>query len=554
MLAGLQNYLDRIESLDEDEVRSCAHLLGALTAGADDGLDAKNRIRERLKAISLNAPFAHIRGCRNLPFGRLPGLALVDIIDLWTKEVFSDPNRLPDFRAAIGALKTSAEGEFENALESSLIAECLAAGDNITEYLHAAIALGDQQSFSWLVDTTQSTTIDGSLAATVGPDCPAWLPYAAYQHAMPETHAAACSIDHPTEAWEAHLAIVGHSAESRRRLASRCEPRQLVAAALHLGDRNLVKHAGAAAMVVPEALKPASPANPNWCAVLASATEQGANPWAWINAPDAVEPVLRGFLDGETNLIPLVAALSADDAIDVLDFPRRSQVWTGVDEPYRTSFLRRTALVATLRGDISTAMELPLIEAVCSSANLRTVATLDVGRAIDTLQALAQFCTAESAIEIARAAALGRHSQRFGSIVAANRWTEASRYLAAEITRRADFRPAVDECDHLLSGWDRLMLITCGGAHPNKTEWRDGLLDVATTLYPTGPRCGGLWERSGGNTAYIPTSGTGREQWTQAIRAISRGSTGAPSEKKLLDTMISDYKRNKELKKLRRLL
>ena len=307
-------------------------------------------------------------------------------------------------------------------------------------------------------------------------------------------------------------------------------------------------------MVVPEALKPARPANPKWRAVLASATEQGANPWIWINAPDAVEPVLRGFLDGETNLIPLVAALSGDDAVDVLDFPGRSQVWTAVDEPYRTSFLKRTALAATMRGDTSTAMELPLIEAVCSSANLRVVAALDMGRAIDTLEAFAQFCTAESAIEIAKAAALDGDSQRFGCIIAANRWTEAARYLAAEVTRRADFRPAADECGRLLSGWDRLMLITGAGARPTRTELSHGLLDVATTLYPTGPHCGGLWERSGGNTADIPTLGTGRDQWTQAIRAITKGSTGAPSAKKLLDTMISDYKRNKKLRKLRRLL
>ena len=60
-----------------------------------------------------------------------------------------------------------------------------------------------------------------------------------------------------------------------------------------------------------------------------------------------------------------------------------------------------------------------LIEAVCSSANLRVVAALDMGRAIDTLEAFAQFCTAESAIEIAKAAALDGDSQRFGCIIAA---------------------------------------------------------------------------------------------------------------------------------------
>ncbi len=285
MLAVVQDYVDQVESLGPDEVRSCAHLLGSLTAVADDGLDVKERIVARLKAVSPNASFAHIRGCRNLPFDRLPGVTLVGIVDLWTNEVFSDPNRLTDLGAAIASLETGGADEFENALGSSLRAECLAVADNVIEHLHAAIILGDQRSFSWLVDTTQSSMIDGSLAATVGPDSAAWLHDEAHRHAMPETHASACPNDDPIEAWEAHLAIVGHTAESRGRLASRCEPSQLVEAALRLGDRHLVDFAGAAAIVIPEALEPARSANRNWRAILAAATKRGADPWTWIEAP-----------------------------------------------------------------------------------------------------------------------------------------------------------------------------------------------------------------------------------------------------------------------------
>ena len=203
LLVVVQDYLNRVESLDADEARSCAHLLGALTAVANDGLDAKKRVGARLKALTPNAPFAHIRGCKNLPFDRLPGLTLVGIVDLWTDEVFRDLNRLPDLAAAVASLETGAADEFEDALGSSLRAACLGAADNVIEHLHATIVLSDQRSFSWLVDTTQSLIIDASLAATVGPDSAAWLHYEACRHAMPETHAAACPIDDPIEAWEA---------------------------------------------------------------------------------------------------------------------------------------------------------------------------------------------------------------------------------------------------------------------------------------------------------------------------------------------------------------
>ncbi len=554
MLTVVQGYLDRVESLGPDEVRSCAHLLGSLTAVADDGLDTKKRIGARLKAVSPNASFSHISACRNLPFDRLPRLTLVGIVDLWTHEVFSDPNRLNDLGAAIASIETGGSSEFENALRYSLRGGCLAVADNIVEHLQAAIVLGDQRSFSWLVDTTQSSIIDSSLAGTVGPGSAAWLHDEAQRHAMPETHAASCPNDDPLKAWEAHLGIVGHTAESRGRLASRCKPGQLVDAALHLGDRHLVGFAGAAAIVIPEALEPARPLNRNWRAVLASATAQGADPWTWMESED-VEPMLSAFLDGETNLIPLVEALSANDTFHVLDFPRRSQVWTALNEPPRTSLLQRTALVATMRGVTSDAMESPLIAACCSSANLGAAATRDINRAIDTLEALAQFCTAESAVAIARATALDGSSQRFGRIVAANRWTEAARFLATNATRRADLRPAAHACRHLLSGWERFKLTHgAGEIHPTSTEFSDGLLDVATTLYPIGPQDEELWERSGGNPADIPTSGTGRDQWTKAIRAIIDGATGAPSMKDLIDTMIDDYGGNQRLKKLRKVL
>ena len=553
MLSAAQDFLSRIESLDPDETRSCAHLLGTLTTAADQGVDAKERIAARLKEFSPHASFMHILGCRNLPFDLLPGLTLIDIVDPWATKVFSDLDRLSDLGLAIATLENGASDEFEDALGSALRAKCLAVADNVIEHLHASIRLDDQHTFSWLVDTTQSSTLDGSLAASVAPDSAAWLHDEARRHALPETHAVVCPDGDPTAAWEAHLAMVGHTAESRRRLASRCEPRQLVEAALHLGDHHLVELAGVVAVATPEALEPARPADRHWRAVLAAATEQGADPWAWVEARDVVEPVLSAFLDGETNLTPLVAALSANDAVDLLDFSRRSHVWTSVDEPHRTPLLLRTALVATMRGDTSAEVEPPLLDAICSSANLRRVAKRDVSRAIDTLEALAQSCTAESAVAIAEAATLDGNSQRFGRIVATNSWADAAWFLAANTTRRSDFRLAADECRDLLTGWERFEL-AIKARRPTTDEFSDGLLDVVTSLYPTGPHSGGIWERSGGNPADLPTSGTGRDQWTRAIQAIGEGATGAPTILKLVNTMRRDYKRNKELKMLRSVL
>lgn len=554
LLAGIQSYLDRLESLELEETRSCSHILGTLTTAVDDGLHVKKRVVEKLKEVSPNAPFGHISGCRNLPFNRLPGLTPTDLVDLWSKQVFSTPERQADLGAAIKYLDTSAANGFKRTLESSLRSEWLAAVDNVVEYLHAMISSGDQRSFSWLASEARNPKIDSALAAVVGPDSAVWLHEEAHRHGMPKTHAAACPVDEPVEAWEAHLAITGHTAESRSRLASRCGPQQLVEAALHLGDSYMFPLAGAAAMTTPEVLEPARLDNRNWRAVLAAAVKRGADPWIWTEARDAVEPVLSAFLDSENNLIPIVIALSAAEEINLLDFPRRSQVWTAVDEPHRSLFLRRTALAATMRGDTNTAIEPPLIKAICSNANLHAAATLDVHRAVDTLESLAQFCTAGSAIEITKAAALGGSSRRFGRIIATNRWTKAARFLAANTCRQNDRRAAAEECRSLLPWWDRFTLAFDAGGRPTGTDISDGLLDITTRLYPEGPNQRGLWERSGGDPADTPTSGTGREQWAQAIQAIIDGATGTPSMIKLIDTMTDDFPKNSQLKKLRSVL
>ena len=557
LLARLQSRLDRMDTLRPAEVRACAHLLGVLTTGADAGLEVKERIEAKLKETSQNSLFADISSCRNLPFDKLPGLTLVDIVSLWSNKVFSTPSHITELGEAIASLEinTTAEfTEFNNALASSLRAECLAIEDNIIEHSYAAVVSDDQRSFSWLADATQSSTIDASLAAKVGPNSAAWLHDAAHRHAMPETHAAACPTGNPITAWGDHLAIDGHTAESRRRLASRCEPKQIVEAALHLGDRHLIGLAGAAVLGTPEAFEPARLDNENWRSVLASAAEQGADPWTWIEACDAVEPVLSAYIDGETGLIPIVAALSAEESVHVLDFPRRAQLWSALDEPHRTLLLKRTARVAALRGDISAAMESPLVKAVCSNGNLRAVSRLNVSAAIDTLATLARHCTAKSAITVAKTVQLHGCSRSLGRIVSANRWKEAALFLSENAAKRADLGPAAEECRHLLSGWKQFKLALITGGRPTSAEVGGGLLDVATGLYPRGPDSGGLWERAGGDSADIPTSGTGRDRWARAIRSVVEGATGAPSMTSLVDAMIDDFKNNRQLKKLRNAL
>ena len=547
MVAAVEAYCGRLNSLSHEEARTCVHLLSTLAIGGA-GQELKERVAERLKEISPMASFGDIRSCRNLPFESVPNLDLASVLGSWCERVVG-PKRRADLAAAIASFGSPSESDFEEALASALRTACIAMGDELTDRMLEAIEADDPETFIWLVmNSTRSSSIDRGLAEGTRPDSREWLHVEARKIRLPETHAACCPLTDPIAAWRLHLATGLSTAPSRSRLAARCDGEDLISAALGLGGAHLTELAGRAVADGSAHLPTDASPNQDWLRILASAVRAGADPWAHIDPQTATHPVFGAYLDGDEDLLILVAALAHEGAVHVLRLERRPEIWSKVPEPHRSALLTRTALAATLSGETS-GSESALVEAMCSDTNMRAVALLDVTRAVDALESLAPRCDSQSAIAIAENAVLDEASRRLGKVIAERRWTAAARFVINN-PHRLDLRQAADECRHILPALERIMSAVMSGSRPSRQELGEGLLDVATSLYPTGPQHNSLWDRSGGNVADLATAGTGRNQWTKAIAAILDGSAGAPSLANLLSTMMDDYPANSSLKNL----
>ncbi|MET3535773.1 5'-methylthioadenosine/S-adenosylhomocysteine nucleosidase family protein [Chryseobacterium limigenitum] len=73
------------------------------------------------------------------------------------------------------------------------------------------------------------------------------------------------------------------------------------------------------------------------------------------------------------------------------------------------------------------------------------------------------------------------------------------------------------------------------------------LTEIMTKLYPGGLRENGIWENAGGNLALIPLAQSGKGQWVEAIRILTRGGGGNITAKTLIEAVLQDYAQNIDL-------
>ena len=84
--------------------------------------------------------------------------------------------------------------------------------------------------------------------------------------------------------------------------------------------------------------------------------------------------------------------------------------------------------------------------------------------------------------------------------------------------------------------------------HGAPKEIREKLLVIMSDLYPLGPTDQEIWNRAGGDLSRINLSGTGREKWYRALRALRQGGGGAGiKEESLIAAALEDFPHHPEL-------
>ena len=548
-----------LDDLAGERLRGITHLLAVLAPDHERGADLKEAVVRRISEVTATADFAHIRGLRTFPVQAYPSAPdLAELLPRWSERVIADSHAIDDLVAAIDAARVVALDEWSRELASGLIDAAHRDPPSTRARLTDLADRDQRETFDWLADACPDE--DGldvylsTWAATRSP--PKWLPETALQHGWAMTHAVSCGTADSIGAWRRHTEIARRSALSDDTLASRVGPPGTVRAALALSDPALVRIAGLLVVQDPALLVPPRVTDQTWRAVWLSAIDAGGDPWAMVPAAGAVPGLLDVLIGGESISERLLDAAAESEGADLSGYPRRASVWEYLPSRVRNRFLERTArAIALSTTDELAPLEPDLIVAILRPDNLEAVALVDLDRAVDVLEQLANHVTSEAVLAVTKGPKLPADcSARLGHLVVSRGLKAVAKDLAKLARKRPDLRPAATTASALLSLGDRITFKLCvSGVAPTADEVQHLTRELMVKLYSNGPMDRNLWPRSGGAPADLPEAPTPRERWRLASDAIATGARGAPALSAVLDVMIEDYNR-KDLKKLRKLL
>ena len=344
------------------------------------------------------------------------------------------------------------------------------------------------------------------------------------------------------------------------RLALRlAKPVEVMECALKIDDQRVTSFAGEAVAKNPKLLSTVDLTRANRQAVWREALVINPDTWQGPDDPKAVfHKILDGVLDGRSVDSSLIDRLSQSPVADLGSYPRRSEVWSRVNDAARDNILAATAegwLQCAEDSGVPFKPDLKLEAVILATDGLETrlgaLVSGRTGTAIQVVEALDRYAEHRFS-SLLQGMVSGNHSLSFvdaeeiGRLVSKRRWkTVADDLLALYRSGHRDLEPALSTCDSLLDTWTRILLELTPVSEREKWE---AFEELATELYPSGPDHEDLWQHAGGKDADLKHRGNGRERWRQALRKIRNGKGPHPTA--LLKRMLEDYPRNEGIRYL----
>ena len=335
------------------------------------------------------------------------------------------------------------------------------------------------------------------------------------------------------------------------------KPARLVAAALAVDDQIVTSAAGAAVAAAPTLLAELSLRKPQVQKVWIEALKR--EDYAWrikSNILALCNELFDSFLGNEL-ASDLLEYLVPSPLGNILDYPRRAEVWQALPGRCRNVCLASTAEawakalpVRVSQADyldpereLSIALASPKMVQGMKAA-LERLAFEDVLNVFTENAHLPEALFME-VIEIfyrSNQHPSGEEFDRAARLVATRDWRHLTRNLLKRYGVADDLREFFHICADHLDFWDRVLH---GISRPSMSELHALFVETASELYPLGPMDGEIWARAGGDPSQLDVSGTGKQQWAAAIRKIRNGNqVRAPS---LIDAMRADYPLNNRL-------
>jgi len=328
-----------------------------------------------------------------------------------------------------------------------------------------------------------------------------------------------------------------------------------------IGESRLIEISGGKVVNNASLLSRIDVKNAIWRQIWLSSIVQEHQAWKSISKPTTVlYDLFEEMLEGEIVDPLLLFKLCDSDFNDLSEFKRRTEVWQHINGNVKSGFLNGTILGCVRLLDKKNIslddFEEEIRIHLTSTAIIRQVIedeTIKVSTKIFLFEELSTLGETEFLLLLNSGPFSAAESTRIGKLVLRNNWRKLADTIADKISIRAYLKPALAECQSLLGFFRRWSLSVSGHlSEPLSTkEWWSTLTEQCYKTYSNGPTDMGLWERAGGKNYDLPTKGTGREIWVNAISKMRNGITDVDAQK-LLQEMLNDYPSNLELRQLKR--
>ena len=335
------------------------------------------------------------------------------------------------------------------------------------------------------------------------------------------------------------------------------QPHMLVIAALTVDDHIVMSAAAAAVASTPTLLADLLLGNRQVQKLWLEALECDDEAWRIRSNVNALRnEVFNCLLKGEL-ASDLLEHLVSSPLGNVLDYPRRADVWRALPERNKGTCLDSTAAAwARLLPDrisqadylapeqeLAFALASPKIQQAMRTAlerlSLQEILNVFEGNA-HLSEAL--FTEVFTTCYQSDRSASREDFDRTAKLVAAKDWRNLTRSLWRRYGMADKLRSFFRNCAEHLDLWDRVLHSI---SRPSTNELDDLFVTSACELYPSGPMENEVWARAGGDPSQLDTSGTGQRQWRSAIREIRNGNQVCATS--LIAVMCNDYPSNDRL-------
>ena len=242
---------------------------------------------------------------------------------------------------------------------------------------------------------------------------------------------------------------------------------------------------------------------------------------------------------------------------NVLDYPRRADIWRVLPDRSRDACLDSTAVAWTraLPDRVSQAdylaPERELAFALASPKMRQSVKTalerlsfqeiLNVFNG-NALLPEALFTEVFTTFYRSDRSLSSEELDRAARLVTAKDWRNLTRSLWRRYRMVDDLRGFFHICADHLDLWDQVLH---GIRRPSTSELDTLFVETACELYFSGPMDSEIWARAGGDPSQLDTSGSGQRQWGLAIRKVRKGNQVCAAS--LIAAMRDDYPLNDRL-------